>query len=122
MSISYTYNPFTNDLDALGPGSGGGGSILTINHIAPDGTGNFTVSAGPGINITPEVNGIQLAATEAAFAYTNVTHAMSPYSVLSTDYYLSVDCSAGTVRLNFPNVPTAFADMDSERSHRECIS
>ena len=42
----------------------------------------------------------------AAVNYTNVTHAMSPYTVLSTDYYISVDCSAGTVQLDFPNAPT----------------
>jgi hypothetical protein len=39
--------------------------------------------------------------------YTNVTHSLSPYTVLSTDYYISVDCSAGVVTLNFPNSPTA---------------
>jgi hypothetical protein len=38
--------------------------------------------------------------------YTNVTAAMSPYTVLSTDNYLSVNCSAGAVTLNFPNSPT----------------
>lgn len=38
--------------------------------------------------------------------YTNVTHAMSPYTVLTTDYYISVDCSAGVVQLNFQNSPT----------------
>lgn len=42
-----------------------------------------------------------------AFNYTNVNHAASPYTVLSTDYYISVDCSGGTVTLRFPNAPTA---------------
>jgi hypothetical protein len=42
--------------------------------------------------------------------YTNVTNAMSPYTVLNTDYYLSVDCSGGAVTLNFPNSP-AFKQM-----------
>lgn len=42
----------------------------------------------------------------SAFAYTNVNHAASPYTVLSTDYYLSVDTSAGVVTLLFPNAPT----------------
>jgi hypothetical protein len=41
-----------------------------------------------------------------AINYTNVNHAASPYTVLATDYYISVDCSAGTVQLNFPNAPT----------------
>jgi hypothetical protein len=39
--------------------------------------------------------------------YTNVNAAASPYTVLTTDYYISVDCSAGAVTLNFPNSPTA---------------
>lgn len=47
-----------------------------------------------------------VSALSQAFNYTNVTAAMSPYTVLATDYYLSVDCSAGAVQLNFPNAPT----------------
>lgn len=38
--------------------------------------------------------------------YTNVTNAMSPYTVTDTDYYLSVDSSAGAVTINLPNTPT----------------
>ena len=45
--------------------------------------------------------------TDFAFAYTSVNAGMSPYTVLSTDYYLSVDCSLGPVTLNFPNVPVS---------------
>ena len=37
--------------------------------------------------------------------YTNVTSGMSPYTVLTTDNYISVDCSGGAVTLNFPNSP-----------------
>jgi len=40
-----------------------------------------------------------------SIAYTNVNS--SPYTVLTTDYYLSVDCSGGAITLNFPNSPTA---------------
>ena len=39
--------------------------------------------------------------------YTNVNHAASPYTVLASDNYISVDCSAGAVTLKFPNAPTA---------------
>lgn len=39
--------------------------------------------------------------------YTNVTNAMSPYTVTATDYYLSVDASAGPVTINLPDSPTA---------------
>lgn len=55
-----------------------------------------------------DANGFVTAATPVlGIAYTNVNHAASPYTVLSTDYYISVDCSGGTVTLNFPNAPTA---------------
>jgi hypothetical protein len=55
-----------------------------------------------------DANGfVTAAAAPVAVNYTNVNHAASPYTVLSTDYYISVDCSGGTVQLNFPNAPTA---------------
>ncbi len=85
----------------------GGSVIETINNISPNSSGNFTISAGPGIVITPETNGIQVSASSNAPAYTNVTHAMSPYTVLASDYFLSVDGTAGAVTLNFPNSPTS---------------
>lgn len=37
--------------------------------------------------------------------YTNVTNAMSPYTVTATDYYISVDSSAGPVTINLPDTP-----------------
>jgi hypothetical protein len=63
--------------------------------------GSDCTTVGSGNTITINVSGSSLAAN-----YTNVTHAMSPYTVLVTDYYLSVDCSGGIVTLNFPNAPT----------------
>jgi hypothetical protein len=38
--------------------------------------------------------------------YTNVTFGQSPYTVLATDQYISVDSSGGAITLNFPNAPT----------------
>lgn len=38
--------------------------------------------------------------------YTSVNFAASPYTVLSTDEYISVDSSGGAVTLRFPNAPT----------------
>jgi hypothetical protein len=66
-----------------------------------------TLTAGGGISITNGAGSITIASSTTAFAYTNVNHAASPYTVLTTDYYISVDCSGGTVQLNFPNAPTA---------------
>lgn len=69
-----------------------------------------TLTAGNGINIVNAANSITISANDSAFAYTNVNHAASPYTVLSTDYYISVDCSAGVVSLLFPNAPTALRE------------
>lgn len=38
--------------------------------------------------------------------YTAVNHAASPYIVLSTDYYLGCDVTAGVITINLPNAPT----------------
>jgi len=71
-----------------------GGTHIDIGKLtSPNGTLNISYS-NP--NITLDVNG-------NIFHYTNVTHAMSPYQVQSSDYYISVDCSGGIVTLNFPN-------------------
>lgn len=58
-----------------------------MSHFTPAGTGG----SGPPI----------------ASKYTNVTNAMSPYTVTATDYYISVDASGGTVTINLPDAPTA---------------
>jgi hypothetical protein len=65
-----------------------------------------TLTAGSGIVVTNASNSITIAANGFALAYTNVTFAMSPYTVLSTDYYISVNSSGGAVTLRFPNAPT----------------
>ena len=68
--------------------------------------GNLNVFGGAGIHTDGSGNTITISGTGFAFNYTNVTNAMSPYIVLSNDYYISVDCSGGVVQLNFPNSPT----------------
>lgn len=67
------------------------------NSVTP----GFVLTANSGAPPSWQDGSLQL------FAYTNVTAAMSPYTVLASDYYISVDCSLGAVILNFPNVPVA---------------
>jgi hypothetical protein len=75
-------------------------------------SGNLNVFGGTGIATSGSGNTITITNTgsHAVPNYTNVTHAMSPYTVNVTtpplDFYLSVDCSLGPVTLNFPNSPT----------------
>ena len=66
-----------------------------------------TVSNRQMVTINSSTGQLGVASSSQAVAYTNVTHAMSPYTVLATDSYISVDCSGGAVTLNFPNTPTA---------------
>lgn len=58
---------------------------------------NITITNGPGSITIDSHAGSQLV------AYTSVNNAASPYTVLSTDYFLGVDTTAGPVTLNFPN-------------------
>lgn len=70
----------------VGSGPGNAGQVLTSNGIgfAP----TFQDNAG----------GTQ---------YTSVNNAMSPYTVTATDYFLSVDASAGPVTINLPDTTGA---------------
>jgi len=67
----------------------------------------LNVLGSNGINTVGSGNTITISSNGKAFAYTNVTHGLSPYTVLTTDYFISVDTSGGAVTLNFPNAPAA---------------
>lgn len=95
--------------------STGGGPSGPVETLTGN-TGGAVPPTGNNINVLG-INGVLVAGTPATSTldisyngqapnYTNVTHAMSPYTVLSTDYYISVDVSGGVVQLNFPNAPT----------------
>jgi hypothetical protein len=103
--------------------AGSGGVITSVTGAngvsASPATGAVVVS---GVNATTStvgvasfnssdftVNGsgqVSLIGTSPA-SYTNVTTAMSPYTVTATDYFLSVNSTAGPVTINLPNTPTA---------------
>lgn len=83
------------------------GSVATVVSIAT-GTGQLgttTITAGTGITVTPGANTITIAATGTTnLTYTNVN--TTPYVVLSTDEYLSVDSSGGAITVQLPNAAT----------------
>ena len=85
------------------------GSVASIvSIINTDQLGQTAIVAGVGITVTTGANTITISSSgTSTLNYTNVNHAASPYTVLSTDEYISVDCSAGVVSLLFPNAATS---------------
>jgi hypothetical protein len=87
------------------------GSVATTydedSGSATPSAGVLNIVGGTGITTQGSGNTVTINAVVVGSPYTNVTHGMSPYTVLNTDYYLSVDCSGGTVTLDFPNAPMA---------------
>ena len=79
--------------------------IQRSQAVASSTVGDNGVSHFNSANFSVDSNGF-VSALAQAFNYTSVNAAASPYTVLSTDYYISVDSSGGAVTLNFPNAPT----------------
>lgn len=74
-----------------------GSAVPAANVLTVTGSGGLTTS-GAGSTITIVGTGEQLITVTAVNS--------SPYVVLSTDYYLSVDCSGGAIQINMPNAPS----------------
>jgi hypothetical protein len=113
----------TASLEIQLAGSNAGTSTPNDFGVAQFNSNNFNVSSGyvSSNNITINTIGgisgggavtlggtLTISGSGSSLAYKNINHAASPYTVLSTDQYLSCDTSGGTVVLLFPNAPTAF--------------
>jgi hypothetical protein len=83
---------------ALGYGGGGSGASNVGSGAAAVGG-----AGAPGIVIITEY----IASVIAPTSITTVTHAASPYTVLSTDYYLACQTSGGTISILLPNAPAS---------------
>ena len=100
----------------------GTGSTLTINvqksqAIGSTNASNVGLAAFNSSDFTVDANGFVSISNFSPFAYTNVTHNgtnPSPYTVSTTDFYLSADTTAltaGTITIKLPNVPTNFREF-----------
>ncbi len=86
----------------LPPGSGI--QTLTGNNaipIGPDGAQNINILGGDGIEVTGAGNTLTVSSTGLFFNYINVN--TSPYFVLDSDVYLSVDTSVIPITILLPD-------------------
>jgi hypothetical protein len=78
-------------------GSNAGSSTANNFGVAQFDSNQFTVTSGF----------VQIS-NYSPFAYTQINHASSPYTVLTTDEYISADPSSGTISILLPNSPTLY--------------
>lgn len=93
---------------------GGGGGGATVNTLTGNTGGPISPVAG-NINVVGDGTTVTVAGagntltitalTNQLFHYTNV--AATPYVVLLTDYYLSINTSALAITIQLPNAPAA---------------
>jgi hypothetical protein len=90
-------------------GIGGVDVASTANVVveSSDQLGTAVISGGTNISVTSGANIITISSsTTVTSHYVTVTHAASPYTALSTDYYISCDVTAGVITILLPNAPT----------------
>ena len=82
-----------------------GAGIGTLDGDTGSATGStVTIAGGAGITTSASGSTVTITATgTTGLNYTNVN--TTPYTVLITDDFLSVDCSGGAIVVNLPNTP-----------------
>jgi len=103
-TITIVGNPGTHTLTASLVGGGVAAQSFPCNTgtATPNGSGVLNVLGANNISTTGSGNTITI--NGGAFAYTNVT--TSPYVVLTTDDYLSVNTSTIAITIQLPNAPS----------------
>lgn len=74
--------------------------------VAIPAANNLNVFGSDGVTTSSSGSTITITLSGLVAEYTNVTFAMSPYTVTATDYFLSVDATGGAVTINLPDTPT----------------
>lgn len=85
--------------------------IQRSQAVASSTIGDNGVSHFNSAQFTVDANGFVSITNFSPFAYTQINHASSPYTVLSTDYYISADPTAGTISVLLPNAPTLYREF-----------
>lgn len=106
-----TTSAMGNTITITAIGGGGGGTVAGLmtddsNTVTPT-AGIINIVGGSGIQTTGTSgpNTVTISATGTSqFNYTNVNS--TPYVVLTTDQYLSVDCSSSAITIQLPNAAT----------------
>ena len=102
-SIGQLNSAFISGIDGINVGS-----VSKIVTMASNQLGTATLTAGTNITITPTANTITIAASASSIVYNYVTvlFAASPYTALSTDYYISANVTGGAITILLPDAPT----------------
>lgn len=99
-TVSIVGNPGTNTLTVSAIGAIPD-SFVTDSGTAVPIANVLNIRGGMGITVSGASNTVTVASTGVFYSYVNVN--TSPYTVLTTDVYLSVDCSAIPITIKFPN-------------------
>lgn len=91
-------------------------NVVTVNvqatqAIASTNVNNIGLAAFNSAQFTVDANGFVSITNFTPFAYTQINHASSPYTVLTTDYYISADPTAGVITILLPNAPTLYREF-----------
>jgi|SRR5579863_4936093 len=88
-------------------------SFVTDNGTVIPSGNVVNVNGGVGVSTSANPNGSNnlVISLNNTVNYVNVTSAMSPYTVLLTDYFISVDASAGNVTILLPNTTVANREL-----------
>lgn len=79
--------------------------VQRASAIASSNASQVGLAAFNASDFSVDPNGFVTITNFTPFAYTTVNHAASPYTVLSTDNYISCDPTAGVITINLPNAP-----------------